>query len=791
MRKNIYTLLATTALSLILVTGCSSSDENKEVKTTTHHEASTECDTSTKQESTTNNTSTTTNVTTPSNETSSTDESTTSSTETKNEIETTTSSSNNNTGSSNNNSANNNNSNNNNSNNNNNNGNNNSNNGNVLADKNNDKITESYGNDTSSETKQLAQAIINKIITKNMSDFDKAKAIHDYMVMNIDYDYANYLADTIPNDSYNVIGALKNKYAVCAGYAKAFKLLCEQSGLECTYVTGTAGGPHAWNQVKIDGKWYNVDVTWDDPVSTDKQFNDHKYNRYSYFLISDELMYKDHKANGSVHSCTSSLHTKAYEVGAPWAATTYASVKDEASLSAVIKKAINSNSSTISIIWDTNWVNASNMSKKIKGMMLEYVANDFSMSGYSYVTIKNTSLCSATFNINLKNNTYTTVSKLNTINDIKDLIVKIKNGSSDQETVPMANNLVNDNTFYEAAVWAYKNHDVSVSFSETTIEINSTTKSVHVTVWENDYNAPYHNNEAYCIESKSDIAPILEKQTKITNNFRIVYRYGDELGRLSAKDAENYVKTNLAPTWASKYCYKNYSISFNDFICVMVIKFSPASHTSSGSSWEYSKEPTCITDGESILKCSNCHSIIQSHVVEATGVHDTYWTYNDNGSKHLSCKHCTYTGPTLYQFGDVWGYYDNDAAAQLFTSINKARETAIYYNIDPFGNLIGAETPPQLTLDNSLSEELNNVVLQAAWLNISNGGAYNFDPNIAIIDGNFTVERACSTFATATSHFRELFNNKYLTRAGVCCFYYDKDGTGLKMQSIWCIYYAE
>ena len=136
--------------------------------------------------------------------------------------------------------------------------------------------------------------------------------------MNIDYDYDNYCATTIPAESYSSLGALKNKYAVCAGYALTFKLLCETAGLECDYVAGTAGGYHAWNQVKVDGKWYNVDVTWDDPVSKGKAFDDHKYNRYSYFLISDELMYKDHKAHNAKHTCSSSLNAKAYEVGAPW-----------------------------------------------------------------------------------------------------------------------------------------------------------------------------------------------------------------------------------------------------------------------------------------------------------------------------------------------------------------------------------------------------------------------------------------------------------------------------------------
>lgn len=805
MKKRFYTLLVIAAFSLVSVTACSNSPEETKSEASTTKKALTESDSSHKEEATSQNTSlneenttsyqdTTTENLTSSEKTSSIEDETTSSTTEK---ETTTSSNNKGNGSSNsnnsgsnNNSSNNNSSNNSSSNNSGSNNNSSNNNGNVVADKNSDKIVESYGGSATSEAKKLAQAVVDKIITKNMSDFEKAKAIHDYMVVNIDYDYDNYLANTIPNASYNVIGALKNKYAVCAGYAKTFDLLCELAGLECTYVTGTAGGPHAWNQVKIDGKWYNVDVTWDDPVSTDKAFDDHKYNRYSYFLISDELMYKDHTAKSSVQTCSSSLHTKAYEVGAPWLSDISPRVTDEASLSAAVKKAIDANSSQISISWDTNWISISDMSKKIKGIMLEFVTHNYGIEKYSYVRIPNTTICSCTFYTNLSNGKYTPVKKLCTKEDIKNLIKTIKDADYDQTNYPMASELVNDDIFYEIAVWAYDSLDVTVHISESSIEVNSTTKYVHVFVGENNYHGSHYNNEAYCIKSVADIEGLLKELHTTPYSFRVIYRYGDEIGRLSADEAENYVKNNLAPAWASKYCYENYKVSFDDFVCVMSITFYNPCHSSSGEKWQYSKEPTCIESGTSILKCGKCKNIIQSHEVDPTGVHDTYWVYENEATRHLACKNCTYTGPSLHNYGDVWGYYDNNAASELFTAANKNRENALHYNIDDFGNLISIETPPQLIYDSSLSSELNNVVLQAAGA-LLNGSGWNFDYNIAIVSGTSTVDMACSALTTASSHHRELFNNKYLTKAGVCCFYFDKDGTGLKLTPIWCIYYAE
>lgn len=135
-----------------------------------------------------------------------------------------------------------------------------------------------------------------------MTSIEKALAIHDYITYNVDYDYANYLADTIPSSSYTAEGALIGGKAVCAGYAFAFSLLAETAGFEVTYVGGSADNGsgkgyacHAWNEIKIDGVWYNVDTTWDDPTYENKPASDHSNNCYDYFLVSDATLGKNHK----------------------------------------------------------------------------------------------------------------------------------------------------------------------------------------------------------------------------------------------------------------------------------------------------------------------------------------------------------------------------------------------------------------------------------------------------------------------------------------------------------------
>ena len=70
--------------------------------------------------------------------------------------------------------------------------------------------------------------------------------------------------------------------AVCAGTACAFKLLCNRVGLPSIVVLGKIpAGRHAWNLVRVNGKLYHVDCTWDDPGSGGGA------EHHGYFGVSD------------------------------------------------------------------------------------------------------------------------------------------------------------------------------------------------------------------------------------------------------------------------------------------------------------------------------------------------------------------------------------------------------------------------------------------------------------------------------------------------------------------------
>ena len=131
--------------------------------------------------------------------------------------------------------------------------------------------------------------VLDEIIVGHMTDYEKELAIHDYIVKNCSYGYTEYDTD----NAYRAYGALVQHKAVCNGYAEAFSLLLTCVGIDNHIMTGYADGDlHAWNRVKLDDVWYQVDVTWDDPVPDRGIFVGHMY-----FNVNDEIMSERHTWN--------------------------------------------------------------------------------------------------------------------------------------------------------------------------------------------------------------------------------------------------------------------------------------------------------------------------------------------------------------------------------------------------------------------------------------------------------------------------------------------------------------
>jgi hypothetical protein len=135
----------------------------------------------------------------------------------------------------------------------------------------------------------VAKSVASQIITNDMTDYERELAIHDYIVDGTKY----YLGDNL--EIYTMYGVLVDKKAVCQGYAEAFLYLSTLAGLDSEMVIGDglSNGtsiPHAWNTVEIEGEWYQVDTTWDDPVSPDGK----NIKTYEYFNITNQEMALDH-----------------------------------------------------------------------------------------------------------------------------------------------------------------------------------------------------------------------------------------------------------------------------------------------------------------------------------------------------------------------------------------------------------------------------------------------------------------------------------------------------------------
>ncbi len=148
------------------------------------------------------------------------------------------------------------------------------------------------------------------ILRDDMTDVEKLLAIYDYFCIHYRYDEKHLESDPIHKDSYNLMGVMVNKMGVCQSYAFAYEFVLTRLGYECTTVTSDTMN-HMWNLVKLDDKWYHVDVTWGDPTSDRCGNVSHKY-----FLISDETI-SDSQHGHYGWSASVQCTDKAYE-SAPW-----------------------------------------------------------------------------------------------------------------------------------------------------------------------------------------------------------------------------------------------------------------------------------------------------------------------------------------------------------------------------------------------------------------------------------------------------------------------------------------
>lgn len=160
-----------------------------------------------------------------------------------------------------------------------------------------DTLVEFYSVLSADECQQAIHIFTEKVqkvvslIDSSMSEYEKEKAVHDYLAANCTY--KNGVDGASDGWQYfSAYGAIVEGEAVCEGYSKAFEVLLSMVGIESHVIRGVGNDiKHMWNVVKLNNRWYHVDVTWND--TDNKGF-------YEYFNVSSEYILKNHSISTDI-----------------------------------------------------------------------------------------------------------------------------------------------------------------------------------------------------------------------------------------------------------------------------------------------------------------------------------------------------------------------------------------------------------------------------------------------------------------------------------------------------------
>lgn len=130
--------------------------------------------------------------------------------------------------------------------------------------------------------------IIKNKITDDMDTVNKIRIIHDYIVNNTKYDQNRSDKNIFEYKSNNAYGVLIEGYGICSGYTDSMMLFLEKLNIKSYKVSSEN---HVWNKVFINNNWYNLDLTWDDPVNSDGSDS----LEHTFFLVTDDEMLKNDK----------------------------------------------------------------------------------------------------------------------------------------------------------------------------------------------------------------------------------------------------------------------------------------------------------------------------------------------------------------------------------------------------------------------------------------------------------------------------------------------------------------
>ncbi len=161
------------------------------------------------------------------------------------------------------------------------------------------KVEHIYSNNDIKLIEVKVKDIENEIWSESMSNEDKIKAAHNYIINNNKYDKDRSDNNIVKYKSDTAYGSLLEGYSLCGGYTDAMELFLEDMGVKSYKISSEN---HVWNAVYLNNTWYHLDLTWDDPITTDGS----DILEYNFFLITtselNELEKEQHNYDKNVYS---------------------------------------------------------------------------------------------------------------------------------------------------------------------------------------------------------------------------------------------------------------------------------------------------------------------------------------------------------------------------------------------------------------------------------------------------------------------------------------------------------
>ena len=161
------------------------------------------------------------------------------------------------------------------------------------------KIEHIYSNSDIKLIEAKVKEVESEIWNNSMSNEDKIKEAHNYIINNSKYDKDRSDNNIVRYKSDTAYGTLLEGYSLCGGYTDAMELFLEDMGVKSYKISSEN---HVWNAVNLDNAWYHLDLTWDDPITTDGS----DILEYNFFLITtselNELENEQHNYDKNVYS---------------------------------------------------------------------------------------------------------------------------------------------------------------------------------------------------------------------------------------------------------------------------------------------------------------------------------------------------------------------------------------------------------------------------------------------------------------------------------------------------------